>query len=45
MINFYAKCKVSVFTCYGNTKGNAKCINYGDFGGYGSLKVIRNVTI
>ena len=44
MINICAKLEVPTFT-YGNMKGNAKWVKYGDFGGQGSLKVISYVTI
>jgi len=29
MINLHTKFDVSMFTCYGNMKGNAKCKNWG----------------
>jgi len=36
---------INLFTHYEDTKGNAKCINWGGFGRLGSHKIIGNITI
>jgi len=45
MMNVCAKFNAPVFTRYSNTKGNVKCIKYGDLGGDGSLTFMGNVTL
>jgi len=42
MINLHIKFKVSMFTQYKDMKGDTK---YRNWGGCGSPKIIRNVTI
>jgi len=44
-INLHTKFEVSMFTCYKDMKGNAKCRNLGGFGWYRSPKVTSNVTV
>jgi len=41
----YTKYEVSMSTHYEDMKGDEKCKNRGDLGGYGSPKVIGNITI
>ena len=44
-VNLYTKYEVSTLTHYEDMNGDEKCKSWGGFGGYGSPKVIGNITI